>query len=195
MTCLGSQFSSPRGVWVMSIFTRRWGYFNQKPRQQLIHSSLKWCTIVGQWPRPHLRAKSAAAPKFECKGGGAARHDSLIVISSEKYWCPEDPSAQMCMWKHRTALDSLNLSSAVSTAMAGETEVMDRRRAARSSTQTPPDRVLAFTDALLRWVFSQSQTLDNTEHAIMMHNTLDIFFFRLKTSCDVRWRESTGCFW
>ncbi|ROI64831.1 hypothetical protein DPX16_3378 [Anabarilius grahami] len=116
------------------------GYFNKKSRQQLIHSSLSHVHIY------ELRAQQSLCVKEE-----ARRHDSLTVTSSEKYRCPEDPSAQMCVWKHRTALDSLNLSSAaVSTVMTGESEALNRRRAARPSTQTPPDRVLAFADTLLR---------------------------------------------
>lgn len=57
----------------------------------------------------HVHIHEPRAQQSLCVKEEARRHDSLTVTSSEKYRCPEDPSAQMCVWKHRTALDSLNL--------------------------------------------------------------------------------------
>lgn len=72
-----------------------------------------WFTLhwgdVPSLANSHVHIHELRAQQSLCVKEEARRHDSLTVTSSEKYRCPEDPSAQMCVWKHRTALDSLNL--------------------------------------------------------------------------------------
>ncbi|KAL1269100.1 hypothetical protein QQF64_031389 [Cirrhinus molitorella] len=61
-------------------------------------------------------------------------------------------------WPMATSTSTSPERSGTKVSMTREIEAMNRRRAARPSTQTPPDRVLAFTDTLLRVHQSSNQT-------------------------------------